>query len=59
MLYVDSRQGHIRTLVKHGKVALAGTVPVSAQIGKAGAAAASVPGVAGVDNRLVVAVKSH
>jgi hyperosmotically inducible protein len=46
-------------LVKHGRVALTGTVPSSDQIGKAAQVAGSVPGVTGVRNDLTVAVKGH
>jgi hyperosmotically inducible protein len=46
-------------LVKHGRVALTGTVPSSDQIGKAAEVAGSVPGVTGVRNDLTVAVKGH
>jgi osmotically-inducible protein OsmY len=50
---------HIVVLVKHGRVALTGTVPSTDQIGRAAQVAGGVPGVTGVRNDLTVEVKGH
>ncbi|SEF12579.1 BON domain-containing protein [Burkholderia sp. WP9] len=46
-------------LVKHGRVALTGTVPSSDQIDRAAQVAAGVPGVTGVRNDLTVKMKGN
>jgi hyperosmotically inducible protein len=50
---------HLVVLVKHGRVALTGTVPSSDQIARAAQVAGGVPGVTGVRNDLTVEVKGH
>lgn len=50
---------HIVVLVKHGRVALTGTVPSSDQIGRAAQVAGSVSGVTGVRNDLMVRMKGN